>query len=116
MIDAQAFARTWAEAWNAHDLEAALALFADDILFTSPLAAKLVPESGGVVRGKKALRDYWSAGLAKAPQLHFEINWVMAGVDLIVIGFRNEQSVDRCEVLRFRDGLVIEGHGTYPAA
>jgi hypothetical protein len=116
LIDAHAFARTWAEAWNAHDLESVLALFADDILFTSPLAAKLAPESGGVVRGKKALRDYWSAGLAKAPQLHFQINWVMAGVDLIVIGFRNEQGIDRCEVLRFREGLAIEGHGTYPAA
>lgn len=116
MIEAQAFARTWAAAWNAHDLEAVLALFGDDAIFTSPLAARLVPDSSGVVRGKPALRDYWSAGLAQAPDLHFEIKWVMAGVDLIVIGFRNEQGTDRSEVLRFRDGLAIEGHGTYPAA
>ena len=115
MIEAQAFAQAWAAAWNAHDLEGVLALFADDLTFTSPLAARLVPDSAGVVRGKAALRDYWSAGLAKAPELHFEINWVTEGVDLIVVGFRNEQGVDRCEVLRFRDGLVIEGHGTYPA-
>lgn len=115
MVDSYAFARIWAEAWNAHDLDSILALFADTVIFTSPLAARLVPDSAGVVRGKAALRDYWSAGLAMAPQLHLEINWVMQGVDLIVIGFRNEQGVDRCEVLRFRDGLVIEGHGTYPA-
>jgi len=39
----------------------------------------------------------------------------MEGIDLLVIGFRNEQGVDRCEVLRFREGLIVEGHGTYPA-
>ena len=114
MVDAQAFARSWAAAWNAHDLDAVLALFAEDVVFTSPLAARLNPDSAGVVRGKAALRDYWSTGLVKAPQLHFEINWVMQGIDLVVIGFRNEQGIDRCELLRFRGDLVTEGHGTYP--
>jgi hypothetical protein len=115
VIDAQAFASEWAAAWNAHDLDAVLAWFADDVLFTSPLAKRLDPDSDGVVRGKAALRAYWKAGLAKAPDLGFTVNWVMQGVDLVVIGFRNEQGVDRCEVLRFRDGLVVEGHGTYSA-
>ena len=116
MFSAREFADRWAAAWNAHDLEAALAFFAEDVAFTSPLAAKLVPGSGGVVRGKAALRAYWSAGLAMAPDLHFDVTWVMEGIDLIVIGFRNEQGVDRCEVLRFADGLVTEGNGTYPAS
>jgi len=113
-FSAGAFAEHWAAAWNAHDLNAVLALFADNVVFTSPLAHKLLPASDGVVRGKAALRAYWSEGLAKAPYLHFELTWVMEGIDLIVIGFRNEQGVDRCEVLKFADGLVVEGHGTYP--
>ena len=115
MIKARAFADEWATAWNAHDLDAVLALFADDILFTSPLAKRLDPDRDGIVRGKAELRAYWKAGLAKAPNLYFTVNWVMEGVDLLVIGFRNEQGVDRCEVLRFRDGLIVEGHGTYLA-
>jgi hypothetical protein len=115
-MNAHAFATAWAAAWNAHDLEAVLALFAEDVAFTSPLAIKLDPDSEGVVRGKAALRAYWSAGLAKAPDLHFEVTWVMQGIDLLVIGFRNEQGVDRCEVLKFSHGLVIEGHGTYRVA
>lgn len=115
MINARAFADEWATAWNAHDLDAVLVLFADDILFTSPLAKRLDPNSDGIVCGKAALRAYWTAGLAKAPNLHFTVNWVMEGVDLLVIGFKNEQGVDRCEVLRFCDGLIVEGHGTYPA-
>ena len=115
MPDARAFAKSWAKAWNAHDLDAVLALFAEDVLFTSPLARRLDPDSDGVVRGKAALRAYWTVGLAKAPTLHFDVTWVMEGIDLIVIGFRNEQGVERCEVLKFVDGLVVEGHGTYPA-
>jgi hypothetical protein len=115
VIDAQAFADQWAAAWNAHDLDAVLTLFAGDVLFTSPLARRLDPSSGGIVRGKAALRAYWTAGLARAPNLHFTVNWVTEGIDLLVIGFRNEQGVDRCEVLRFREGLIVEGHGTYPA-
>ena len=115
MNAARAFAEAWEKAWNAHDLETVLALFADDVLFTSPLAKRLDPTSDGVVRGKAALRAYWSAGLAKAPELRFEVTWVMEGIDLLVIGFRNEQGVERCELLKFAEGLVIEGHGTYPA-
>jgi hypothetical protein len=40
---------------------------------------------------------------------------VYAGTDTIVIRFRNEQGVDRCEVLTFAGGLVRTGHGTYEA-
>lgn len=114
MTDAREVAETWVAAWNARDLEAVLALFAEDIVFTSPLARRLLPDSGGVVRGKAALRAYWTAGLAQAPQLHFTLNFVKQGIDVLVIGFRNEHGVERCEILKFREGLVVEGHGTDP--
>ena len=103
------------EAWNAHDLEAVLALFAEDVAFTSPLAKSLAGHSDGIVRGKAALRAYWSAGLAKLPNLRFEVTSVSEGIDLLVIGFRNERGVDRLEILKFADGLVVEGHGTHAA-
>jgi hypothetical protein len=99
MPPARAFAEKWACVWNAHDLEGALALFAEDVVFTSPLARKLGYGEDGVVRGKPDLRAYWAAGLAAAPNLHFQILWVMEGIDLIVIGFCNEQGVERCEIL-----------------
>ena len=57
MIDARGFSQQWAEAWNAHDLDSVLDWFAEDVVFTSPLAERLVPDSGGIIRGKVALRD-----------------------------------------------------------
>ena len=38
---------------------------------------------------------------------------VYSGVDTLVIRFRNQRNEVRCEVLTFRDGLVVEGEGTF---
>jgi len=108
-----AFARAWEAAWNAHDVEAVLAHFAEDVVFTSPLAEQVIPGCGGVVAGKAALRHYWTTAMARSPALRFTVTSVYVGVDCLLIGFRNERGVDRFEVLRFRDGLVVEGHGTF---
>jgi ketosteroid isomerase-like protein len=113
---AVAFAERWVKDWNDHDIEAVLAHFADDAVFTSPLAARLLPESAGVLKGKDALRQYWAEGIRRGPGLHFELVGVYAGTDTIVIRFRNEQGADRCEVLTFAAGLIRTGHGTSLAA
>lgn len=110
--DAVSFAERWLKDWNDHDIEAVLTHFADDAVFTSPLAMRLLPESGGVLRGKDALRRYWTEGLRQGPGLHFELLGVYAGTDTVVIRFRNENGADRCEVLTFAEGLVRTGHGT----
>jgi ketosteroid isomerase-like protein len=113
--EAAAFAERWVKDWNAHDVEAVLAHFADDVVFTSPLAERLFPESGGVISGKDTLRRYWNEGVRRRPGLRFELLGVYAGTDTVVIRFRTEQGADQCEVLTFGEGLVRTGHGTYPA-
>ena len=57
--DPAVFADDWVRAWNDHDVEAVLAHFHDDVVFNSPVAARVLPETGGVVRDKAALREYW---------------------------------------------------------
>ena len=111
--DPHAFAAAWLDAWNTHDVEAVLDHFADDVVFTSPLAARLMPATDGVLRGKDALRAYWTEGLRRVPDLRFSVERVHAGVDVLVIGYRNQSGGLVDEVLRFADGLVVEGHGTY---
>lgn len=112
-FDPWAFARQWESDWNSHDVEAVLTHFHEDTVFTSPLAEKVTPGCAGIVRGKAALRRYWCAALALAPDLAFQVTTVFSGVDCLLIHFRNEKGQDRVEALRFQDGLVIEGHGTY---
>jgi hypothetical protein len=110
------FAQAWVAAWNSHDVDAVLAHFHDDVVFTSPVATRLVPESGGVVRGKAALRDFWSAALKTVPDLHFEVVGVYHGESIVVINYRNERGGLVNEVLEFDGGLVRRGHGTYQVA
>lgn len=71
--DPQSYADQWVQAWNAHDVEAVLEHFPGDVVFTSPVAARVVPDSGGVVRGKAGLREYWTAALKLLPNLHFDV-------------------------------------------
>ncbi|MDH6244807.1 nuclear transport factor 2 family protein [Mycobacterium sp. OTB74] len=111
--DAEAFARHWVQAWNDHDVEAVLAHFRDDVVFSSPVAAGILPESGGVVRGKQALRRYWVDALAAFPDLHFEVVATYVGTQAIVINYRNQRGRLVNEVLIFDGALVREGHGTY---
>ncbi len=58
-----AFVAQWIDAWNARDIEAVLTHYADDVVFTSPTALRFVPETGGTVHGKHALRSYWTVAL-----------------------------------------------------
>jgi hypothetical protein len=114
-IDPQTFVAEWIAAWNAHDVEAVLSHFHEDAVFSSPFAALLVPESGGKLAGKQAIRAYWHAGLARVPDLHFTLEAVFVGVDCLVIAYVNQKQVRVSEVLKFAGDLVVEGHGTYPA-
>jgi hypothetical protein len=107
------FATDWLAPWNSRDVEAVLAHLHDDVVFTSPVAARVVPDSKGVVRGKVALRAYWNAALKTMPDLHFEIVGVHQGESVLVIHYRNHSGALVNEVLEFDGGLVRRGHGTY---
>ncbi len=110
---AHAYARDWADAWNRRDVDAVLEHFADEVTFTSPVAARIVADSDGVIRGKAALRAYWHEGIRRVPDLHFEIVGVYVGIDTLTINYRNQDGGLVNEVLRFAGALVVEGHGTY---
>jgi NAD(P)H-dependent FMN reductase/ketosteroid isomerase-like protein len=107
------FAAEWERNWNAHDLDALLAHFAEDVVFTSPVAAQLLPDGDGVIRGREALRSYWSYALGLLPDLHFTVENVYSGLDAIAITYRNHAGNRVCELLRFDGALVITGHATY---
>lgn len=67
----------------------------------------------GVIRGKAALRDYWSEGLRRIPDLRFDVLGVYVGLSTLVINYRSQKGALVNEVLTFDGHLVIQGHGTY---
>ena len=103
-----AFAAEWEAAWNAHDLDAVMAHYADEVVFRSN---KAVPLTGAAeIGGKAALRAYWAEALRRQPDLRFAVEEVYEGPDMLVIAYRNHRGVRAAETLRFGPGgLVVEG-------
>jgi ketosteroid isomerase-like protein len=60
-------------AWNSHDLERILGHYADDVVLVSPVAAERLGDPTGTVRGKAALRAYFSKALEAYPNLRFDL-------------------------------------------
>jgi ketosteroid isomerase-like protein len=112
--EAQRWAEQWIEEWNRHDVEAVLAHFADDVEFVSPVAATVTGDPTGVVRGKDALRAYWTKALASHSDLHFELDDVHLGIDALVVRYHNQAGRSCLEVAAFdADGKVARGWGLY---
>jgi hypothetical protein len=110
---ADRFADRWVAAWNAHDLDLILEHYTEDVVFSSPFIGRVLGTDANEVRGKSALRDYWSKGLELSPDLHFSVEGVKVSVDTIVIDFRNEVGRPSAEVLTFRGDLVCRGLGAH---
>lgn len=83
----QPLAERWLAAWNAHDLEAVLALYAIGARHTSERVRAL----GGAedtLEGHTAIGDYFRRGLERYPELRFEPMSVSTGARTTVIEYR----------------------------
>ena len=111
------YAKDWAEAWNRRDLDAILAHFADDVVFSSPVALQVAGRA--TVRGKAALRGYWEAALGRVRSLRFAVDrviWDAAARELAIVYDRDVDGRREraAEVLRFdRKGKVESGEVFY---
>jgi hypothetical protein len=107
---AEAFAAQWAEAWNRRDIEAVLAHFHEDVVFVSPTALAVTGSS--IVRGKVALRAYWTKAMAGISGLHFTVErilWANENRELAIVYLAaiNGQSRRVSENLTFNAGDLV---------
>ena len=86
---ARAFAQEWVEAWNSHDIERIMAHYDEQVVLISPVALNLLKNGNGVVQGKAELRKYFLRGIEAYPNLHFELQDVLWGVETIVVYYSN---------------------------
>jgi hypothetical protein len=90
---ADELARHWIDAWNSHDLDGIMSHYEDDVILVSPVALRILNLPEGLVRGKGALRAYFSKGLEVYPDLKFELMDVLRGVKSLVLYYKNQQGV-----------------------
>lgn len=95
------------DAFNAHDVDAIMALMTDDCVFenTSPS-----PDGERYV-GQQAVRGMWERLFAASPNAHFEVEEMFVSGDRGVIRWRytwGSGHVRGVDVMRVRDGKVAE--------
>jgi len=73
--------------------------YAQEIVLVSPVAAKILNEASGTVKGKKALRAYFQKGLEVYPNLKFELLDVMWGLSSMVLYYVNQNGTKTGEFM-----------------
>lgn len=101
----------WFAAFNAHDLEAILALYDDDAEHFSPKLLARHPKTKGMVRGKDALRAWWKDAFARLPSLRYEILKLTADDEQVFMEYirhvEGEADLRVGEVLEISKGMII---------
>ena len=102
------FAGHWVEAWNSHDLEEIMSHYAADVVLVSPVAARVLNDPSGTVRGKDALRTYFKRGLEAYPNLKFELLDVLWGLSSVVLYYVNQKNTRTGEFMEIdASGKII---------
>ena len=100
----------WIDVWNAHDLDSILSLYENLFEMFSPLIIERMVIESGVIKGKAAIRQYWSIGLSSEPLLRFELVKYYVGVSSIAMMYKSVGRRDVCEILHLgNDGLIVRG-------
>ncbi len=97
--EAHELAEHWVQAWNSHDLDAIISHYAEDVVLVSPVAAKLLGDPAGMVKGKPALRAYFQKGLEFYPQLRFDLIDVLWGLSSLVLYYTNQKGTKTGEFM-----------------
>jgi hypothetical protein len=111
---AERLGAAWLAAWNAHDLDAIMAHYHEDVVFSSPFAVELVGRSDGTLNGKSELRAYFGRALQSFPDLQFRDLDVRAGATSVCLVYRSVRDLLAAETMVLgADGRVVRVYAHY---
>jgi hypothetical protein len=104
-------AKQWFEAFNAHDLEQLLSLYADEAQHFSPKLRDRKPETKGFISGKKELGRWWADAFGRLPSLHYEIKRFTPSENRVFMEYvrhvNEEEDLYVGEMLEIENGKII---------
>ena len=104
----------WVQAWNSHDLAEIMSHYAEDVVLVSPVAAKILCDPLGTVKGKDALRAYFKKGLEAYPNLKFDLLDMMWGLSSVVLYYVNQKDTKTGEFMEIdSNGKVVRVVANY---
>lgn len=109
--DPKDVALAWMDAFNKKDLDRLLGLYDDTAEHYSPKLKVRHPETAGLIKGKKALRDWWRDAFDRLPTLHYTLVRLTPAEDRVFMEYvrqvSGEEDLYVGEMLELRDGLII---------
>ncbi len=104
-------ARAWLAAFNAWDVDALVALYAEDATHTSPKIRALHPDTGGKLVGRAAMSAWWRESNARLPGLRYALTALTANEDRVFVEYTrhapNQPDMPVAEVFDIRDGRIV---------
>lgn len=104
-------AERWLLCFERRELDGLLALYSDDATHTSPKIRARHPETGGVLRGKAALRAWWADAFARLPSMRYEPTAITADDRRVYMEYvrrvDGEPDMPVAEVLDVEGGLIV---------
>jgi limonene-1,2-epoxide hydrolase len=103
-------ARAWLEAFNRHDVDALVSLYAEEATHTSPKIRALHPDTGGKLRGRETMARWWRESNARLPGLRYELTALTANDERVFIEYLRhapgQEPMPVAEVFDVRDGRI----------
>ena len=104
-------AHKWFAAFNEHNLDSLLSLYDDEAEHFSPKLKIKKPETNGLVKGKKALHDWWEIAFETIPSLHYRVTSLTSNSDRVFMEYvrtaKDETDISVAEVLEIKDGKIV---------
>ena len=105
-------AHRWFDAFNQKKLDVLLSLYDDDAEHFSPKLKVRHPETSGLIKGKSALRAWWSDAFERLPSLNYEVIRLTSQDDRVFMEYirhvNGEDDLFVGEMLEVRDGLIVK--------
>jgi ketosteroid isomerase-like protein len=110
-MDLREIAKRWLECFASRDLDGLLVLYADDATHTSPKIRARYPETGGLLRGKAAMRVWWQDAFDRLPSMRYDETALTADDRRVFMEYvrhvDGEPDMPVAEVLEVDGGLIV---------
>src|ERR1041384_5982735 len=98
----------WFAAFNQKNLEELLSLYHDNAEHFSPKLKVRHPETKGLIKGKAALRAWWTDAFDRLPSLNYEVTRLTSQDDRVFMEYvrhvKGEEDLSGGEMLGAKDG------------
>lgn len=103
-------ALNWINAFNEHDLEKLLSLYAEHAVHFSPKLKIREPRTNGWVKGKSSLRSWWADAFSRLPLLQYQLQNLIINDEQVLVEYLRkvpgEPDMMVAEILEIGNGLI----------